>query len=103
MKDSVNKYLRIVSGQEVKLSPTGIEVRCCGRKVRIEVLKSGKIALYAQKEIQIAVTEDIHLMAKGMVNIRGGKTVSMECAQGGSLHLDDKGNITITGIEAHMN
>ena len=103
MKDSDTKSLSIASGQKVKLSSKGIVVKCCGDTVKIEVLKNGKIALYAQNEIRIEVAEDIDLSAKGMVNIHGGETIGMECVKGGSLLLDEDGNITITGIEAHMN
>lgn len=39
MKDPAAKYLKVVSGQEVNLSPKGIVVQCCGGSVRIEVPK----------------------------------------------------------------
>lgn len=41
MKDPATKYLKVVSGQEVSLSPKGIVVQCCDGTVRIEVLKMG--------------------------------------------------------------
>lgn len=103
MKDPAAKYLKVVSGQEVNLSPKGIVVQCCGGSVRIEVLKSGRINLYAQNEVQIAVKGEINVDAKRMVKMLGGETIRLESVKGGSLTLDEKGNITVTGVEAHMN
>ncbi len=103
MKDPATKYLKVISGQEVNLSPKGIVVQCCDGVVRIEVLKNGKINLYAQNEIQIAVKGEINMEAKRMAKMLGGKTVYMKSAKGGSLYLDKKGNITIMGVETHMN
>ena len=103
MKDPATKYLKVVSGQEVSLSPKGIVVQCCGGAVRIEVLKNGKINLYAQDEIQITVKGEINVDAKRMVKVLGGKNIRLESDKGGSLTLDKKGNITVTGVEAHMN
>ena len=65
MKDPATKYLKVVSGQEVSLSPKGIVVQCSGGAVRIEVLKSGKINLYAQDEMQIAVRDQRRCKADG--------------------------------------
>jgi len=103
MKDPATKYLKVVSGQEVTLSPRGIVVQCCDGTVRIEVLKSGRIVLYAQNEIQIAVKGEINVDAGRMVKALGGKTIRIQSAKGGSLCLDKKGNIIITGIETHLN
>lgn len=103
MKKPDTKYLKVVSGQEIELSPKGIVVKCCGETVKIEVLKSGRINLYAQNEIQISVEENIFVNAKRWVKVLGGKTIKLESVQGGSLMLDEDGNITVTGIEVHMN
>ena len=103
MKDPATKYLKVVSGQEVSLSPKGIVVQCSGGSVRIEVLKSGRINLYAQDEMQIAVKGEINVDAKRMVKVLGGKNIRLESVKGGSLTLDKKGKITVTGVEAHMN
>ena len=103
MKDPATKYLKVVSGQEVNLSPKGIVVQCCDGMVRIEVLKNGIINLYAQNEIQIAVKGEINVDAKRMVKMLGGKNIRLESIKGGSLTLDKDGNITVMGVEVHMN
>lgn len=103
MKDPATKYLKVVSGQEVSLSPKGIVVKCCDGAVKIEVLKSGRIALYAENEIQVTVKGEINVDAKRMVKVLGGETINMQSVKGGSLCLDKDGNITITGIKARLN
>lgn len=103
MKDPATKYLKVVSGQEISLSPKGIVAQCCGGAVKIEVLKSGKINLYAQNEIQIVAKGEININAKRMVKALGEENIRLKSAKGGSLTLDKKGNITVTGVEVHMN
>lgn len=103
MRDSATKYLKVISGQEVKLSPKGITVQCSGGTVKIEVLKSGMVNLYAQNEIQIAVKGESNMDAGRIIKIQGGKTVDMGSVKGGSLNLDKSGKITIQGNEVHMN
>lgn len=103
MKDPSTKYWKVISGQEVSLSPKGIVVQCCDGVVRIEVLKNGIINLYAQDEIQIAVKGEINVDAKRMVKILGGKDIKLESDMGGSLTLDKKGNIIVKGVEVHVN
>ncbi len=103
MKDPAAKYLKVVSGQEVNLSPKGIVVQCCDGAVKIEVLKNGKINLYAQDEIVISVKGEINVDAKRMVKMLGGKAIQIGSVKGGRLILDKKGNIVVTGVEARMN
>lgn len=103
MKDSATKYWKVISGQEMCLSPKGVIVQCCDGAVKIEVLKNGIINLYAQDEIQIAVKGEINVDAKRMVKMLGQKTVQIGSVMGGRLILDKKGNIMVTGIEARMN
>lgn len=103
MKSPIIKSLKIPSGQEIEMSSKGIVVKCAGGTVRIEVLKSGRINLYAQKEIQMAVDENFSVNAKRRFKILGGENILLKADQGGSLTLDENGNITVTGVEAHMN
>lgn len=103
MKDPAAKYLKVPSGQEVNLSPKGIVVQCSGGAVRIEVLKSGKINLYADDEIQISAKGEIKMDTKRIIRIQGEKSILMESEKGASLDMDKKGNITIKGIEVYMN
>ena len=49
------------------------------------------------------VKGEINVDAKRMVKVLGGKNIRLESVKGGSLTLDKKGNITVTGVEAHMN
>ena len=101
--DPAKKYLKVVSGQEVNLSPKGIVVQCSGGTVKIEVLKNGKINLYAQDEIQLQVSGGFIADAKSTIRVHGEKSIVMQAAKGGGLDLDNKGKITIKGIETHMN
>ena len=103
MKNPETKYWKIISGQEVNLSPKGIVVQCCDGAVKIEVLKNGIVNFYAQDEIQIAVKGEINVEAKRMVKMVGEKTVQVGSVKGGRVILDKKGNITVTGVEVRMN
>lgn len=103
MSDPSTKYLRTIGGQEVKLSPKGIVVSCSGGAVKVEVLKNGKINLYAEKGIQISAKQNIQMQAKRVLKVSCEKTAYLESSMGGSLYMDEKGNITIRGTEVHMN
>lgn len=103
MKSPDTISLKIPSGQEIEMTSKGIVVKCAGGTARIEVLKSGRINLYAKKEIQMTVDEGVTVNAKRRFKILGGESILVKADEGGSLMLDDKGNITVTGIEAHMN
>lgn len=103
MRSPDDVYLKVVSGQEVKLSPAGITVQCCGGVVKIEVLKNGKINLYAQEELLIATKGAIKMDAKQIIRIKGQETIEMKNAKGGSLQMDEEGNIMIYGTKVHMN
>lgn len=103
MSDPATKYLKVISGHEVNLSPSGIVVQCSDGTVKIEVLKNGQINLYAQNEIQITARGEIMMQAHRLAKINAEKTIYMESDVGGSLNLDEEGNITIKGHEVHMN
>lgn len=103
MRDPATKYLKVPSGHEVKLSPKGIEVRCSGGAVKIEVLKNGKINIYAENGIQLTAKNEIKLTAKKMMKMHCTETAYLASSMGGSLHLDEEGSITIKGTEVHMN
>lgn len=103
MEDPATKYLRTASGQEVKLGPKGIEVLCSGETVKIEILKSGRINLYAKDTIRITAKNRIHMKSKATLGVDVKKNAEFESGMGGSLKLDKKGNVTIDGTEVHMN
>lgn len=103
MKSSDEPYISVISGQAIDMTSKGIVVKCSDGETKIEVLKSGRIRLCAKKEIQILVEEDISVFARQLVRLLGGKTIKLERELGGSLTLDEDGNITVTGIEVHMN
>lgn len=103
MSDPATKYLKVVSGQEVILSPKGIVVQCSGGAVKIEILKNGKINLYAQEEVILQVKGMANVNARRMIRIEGEESILLQAAKGGALDLDDEGKITIRGIETHMN
>lgn len=103
MSDPATKYLKVISGHEVNLSSEGIVVQCSGGTVKIEVLKNGKINLYAQNEIQITTQNDIMLQAERIMRINAEKTICLESSVGASLTMDEEGNIMIKGHEAHIN
>lgn len=103
MSNPATKYLKVISGHEVNLSPKGIVVQCSGGTVKIEVLKSGKINLYAQNEIQITTQNEMMLQTKRIMRISAEKTICLESSVGGSLTMDEEGNIIIKGHEVHVN
>lgn len=103
MSDPATKYLRTIDGQEVKLSPSGIVVLCSGGTVKVEVLKNGKINLYAQDTIEINAELKTSLQAKRSTNMKVEKKADFKSGKGGSMALDEKGNITMKGTEVHMN
>ncbi|MEY8268879.1 hypothetical protein AALA79_21295 [Lachnospiraceae bacterium 64-25] len=58
------------SGQEIKLSPRGIEVICSGGSVKIEFLKSSRINISAKDSIQVAAKKDIKLKTKYALKVQ---------------------------------
>lgn len=103
MGDPATKYLRVPSGQEVKLSPKGIEVRCSGGAVKIEVLKNGKVNISAKDTIEMTAEKEISMKAKRMLKVHCKETAYLASDKGGSIHLDKEGVLTIKGSEVHMN
>lgn len=103
MSDPASKYLRVPSGHEIRLSPTGIEVLCSGESVKIEVLKSGKINIYAKDSIQISAKKDIKLKAKLTLQAVCKETAYLASQMGGSIYMNDEGKLIIQGTEVHVN
>ncbi|MBD5473777.1 MAG: hypothetical protein HDR20_13065 [Lachnospiraceae bacterium] len=103
MSDPTTKYLRVPSGQQIKLSPKGIEVLCSGGSVSIEILKSGRINIYADDSIQISAENDIRLKAKYTVQAYCKETAYLASQMGGCIYLNEEGKMIIQGTEVHMN
>ena len=103
MSDPATKYLRVPSGQQIKLSPKGIEVLCSGGSVRIEVLKSGRINIYASDSIQISAEKEIRLKGKFTVQAYCKETAYLASQMGGCIYMNDEGKLIIQGTEVHMN
>ncbi len=103
MGDPTTRYLRVPSGQEIKLTSKGIEVRCSGGSVTIEMLKTGRIKMYANECIQIMAKDDITLKAERVMSVRCKEISYLRCCKGGSMYMDDKGKLIIQGTEVHMN
>ncbi len=103
MGDPATKYLRTIDGQEIQLTPGGIIITCSGGTVKIEILKSGSINLYAQDYIECSIQKNIIMSAKSGVVLQSPKTGRLKSDMGGSLYLDKKGNINIQGTQVHLN
>ncbi|MBD5515024.1 MAG: hypothetical protein HDR06_10345 [Lachnospiraceae bacterium] len=95
--------LNVTSGQEIAIDSKGIVVKCNGGTVKIEMLKRGKINLYAEKEIQITADEEINIDTKSILRMQGKKEILLESVEGGSLNMDTEGHFIVKGIETHMN
>ncbi len=103
MGDPATKYLRVPSGQEVKLSPKGIEVLCSGGSAKIEVLKSGRINISATDSIQITAQNKITMRAKYTLKVQCKKNASFASLKGGSIQMNKQGKLEIKGTEVHVN
>lgn len=103
MGDPSTKYLRVPSGQQIKLAPDGIKILCSGGSVKIEVLKSGKINLSASDSIQISAKSDITLKAKYAMKVQCKETAYLASQMGGSIQMDKEGKLIIQGTEVHVN
>lgn len=103
MGDPAAKYLRVPSGQEVKLSPKGIEVICSGESAKIEVLKSGRINISAAESVQITAQNKITLRAKYTLKIQCKKNAYLASGKGGNIQMNKQGKLEIKGTEVHVN
>lgn len=103
MSDPATKYLRVPSGQEVKLSPRGIEVICSGQSAKIELLKSGKINISARDSIQITAKKDIKLKTKYALRVQCKEAAYLASQMGGCMYMNKEGKLIINGTEVHMN
>lgn len=103
MGDPSTKYLRVPSGQQIKLAPDGIKILCSGGSVKIEVLKSGKINISANDSIQISAKNDIALRAKYTMKVQCKETAYLASQMGGSIYMNDEGKLIIQGTEVHVN
>ncbi len=103
MSDPATKYLRVPSGQQIKLAPDGIKVLCSGGSVKIEVLKSGRINISANDSIQISAQNDITLRAKYSMKVQCKETAYLASQMGGNIYMNDEGKLIIQGTEVHVN
>lgn len=103
MEDPATKYLRVPSGQEIKLSPRGIEVICSGGSAKIELLKSGRINISAKDSIQIAAKKDIKLKTKYALKVQCKEAAYLASQMGGCVYMNKEGKLIIQGTEVHMN
>lgn len=103
MSDPSTKYLRVPSGQQIKLAPDGIKILCSGGSVKIEVLKSGKINISANDSIQISAQSDIKLRAKYSMKVQCKEAAYVKSQMGGSIYMDEEGKMIIQGTEVHVN
>lgn len=103
MGDPATKYLRVPSGQEIKLAPEGIKILCSNGSVKIEILKSGKINIYAKENIRITAKNSARLKAKYAITAGCQKTASLKSVKGGSLLMDNTGKLVFKGTDVHVN
>lgn len=103
MSDPATKYLKVPSGQQIKLSPAGIIILCSGDSVRIEILKNGRISITAREGIQISAQNNFKLNAKYSMKMQCEETAYLKSQMGGSIYMDDEGKLTIQGTEVHVN
>lgn len=103
MGDSSTKYLSTVDGHAVKLMKKGIEIICSGGAVKLELLKSGKINIYARDSIQLMTEEDITMKTKSILRASCKEAACFTSQMGGSLMLNEEGHIIFQGTEVHMN
>jgi len=103
MSDPATKYLRVPSGQEIRLSPKGIEVLCSGGSVTIDILKSGRINIFAKDSIRLMAQKNIKLDAGLGMQVQCKETAYLASRMGGSIYMNDEGKLIIQGTEVHMN
>lgn len=103
MGNSSTKFLSTSDGHSIKLTPKGIEVICSGGTVTLEILKSGRINIYADDTIQIITDADVTFKAKTILRASCKEAAYFVSQQGGSLMLTEEGNMIFQGTEVHMN
>lgn len=103
MGNSSTKFLSTSDGHSIKLTPKGIEVICSGGTVTLEILKSGRINIYAEDTIQIMTDADVTFKAKTILRASCKEAAYFVSQQGGSLMLTEEGNMIFQGTEVHMN
>ena len=103
MGNTANKYLRTMHGHEVRLSPQGIRILCSEGTAVMDILKSGRIDIYAAKGIHFHAEKELSLQAEGVLRVQGKERMDLVSQQGGILCLMEDGKLVMQGMEVHMN
>ena len=103
MGNPSTKYLSTPDGHAIKLTSKGIEVICSGGAVKLEILKSGKINIYADDTIQVMTDEDVTFKTKTILRASCKEAAGFVSQLSGSLMISEEGYMIFQGAEVYMN
>ena len=69
----------------------------------MDILKSGRIDIYAAKGIHFHAEKELSLQAEGVLRVQGKERMDLVSQQGGILCLMEDGKLVMQGMEVHMN
>lgn len=102
MADPSSKYLRSASGQEMKMGGDGIYLASAGEAASLKVGTDGGIIIKGD-DIQITADESIDIKAVAIFDFHSLSGATYKCSQGGSIEMDDSGNLRISGSKLNIN
>ena len=101
MADTSIKYLRNASGQEMNLSRQGAYFASAHKMASMMVGNDGKISIKGQ-QIEITAEESIDVMEAREITFHSKTGAVYQCSKGGTLELENGGNLKISGSKLNI-
>ena len=101
MADTSIKYLRSASGQEMNLSRQGAYFASAHKMASMMVGNDGKISIKGQ-QIEITAEESIDVMEAREITFHSKTGAVYQCSKGGTLELENGGNLKISGSKLNI-
>lgn len=102
MSNPDNKSLQAV-GQEVKFTPSGVNITCSGGQASMNLNKDGTIDIVGQKNINIACANNLMMRAERSLSISAEKSVDILCESGSNLVLSEGDEVLFTANKNRNN
>lgn len=102
MGDPSSKYLSNPGGQQMKLAEDGVYLACRGDSASVKVGNDGAVAIAANHVVEIIAANNLSIEAEEAVSVQASEIAAVSCTKGGTLQMQDNGDLFIQGTEVKV-
>lgn len=102
MGNPASKYLSNPGGQQMKLAEDGIYLVCSADSASVKVGNDGEVTIASNNVVEITATNNLSIEAEEVVSIQASEIAVVSCTKGGTLQMQDNGDLFIQGTEVKV-